>query len=330
MKKLYPLLFCNSKEELKNEKLTNSLNNDSIIANGFLKGNTIDEAIEAYLGNLLGDKTFEYYRGMLPFKTQIIKGKRDGSIIISPSDDIALSRWMELGKPRALFITKAPKNGSLFIGFNKELTAQELFEHFNNKGLHKVMNECEPIEGELYYIEGNVPFSLGQGVEALEIAANSSLQFDILKFEDFSETLDFINREKYIPRYEIPKESNLIVESIQLTKPNQLDPSELESLVALFVVKGKVEISSEYVKSSELEDIKLASKDLILIPHDSNIITITPKTTECELVRIHIKKIEAQLEESHTHDCEHHHCDEEHHHCDDHHCHDDEKHSMYN
>ena len=60
--KLYPFKF---------EDDISVLNSDSIIANGFLAENSIDDVIETYLADLLGPKVLEYYRGELPVTVRI-------------------------------------------------------------------------------------------------------------------------------------------------------------------------------------------------------------------------------------------------------------------
>ena len=305
MNKLYPILLAENLEKLKEGKLSNSLNDSSIVANGFLKGNTIDEAIEAYLGSLLGDSVFQYYKGMLPFEARVISSAKATPVSVSPSDEEAVGRWLSLGKERVFYILKASPESSIFLGFEKDLTAQQLYDLMLKGDIKSAMNECAPEAGEIYYVAPKTPFAIGKGVEVLEISSNSAVTLNIEEHDQFAEALDFINLSKYIPEYEIPENKNLILDTITLTKPNVLSPGELESLVVLFVTAGKAKIS---YKGGE--DISLSKNSLVVVPHDMEEITITPEGANCQMLRAHLKKIELIAQDDDHHHDHHHHCDD--------------------
>lgn len=306
MKNLYPLLLADNKEDVKEKIFSSSLLSTSLIANGFLKGNLLEESIDAYLGNLVGDKVFDYYRGMIPFEIKRRCYKKEMNVTISPSDEIAISRWMCFGKARIFYILNAPEDSTLYIGFQEDVTAQQLYDKMLNGEMKSLMNQCRPFAGELYFIEGNIPFAIGKGVDVLEISYNSPIEMDIENPEIFAEALDFITLNKYIPKYEIPENESLSVETITLTKPNTIAPNLLESCIALFVIKGKVSIyykgsnlttNGDELKTKEDEAIELSSSGLTLIPQELNEITITPKTSECELLRVHLKNLPQIIQE---------------------------------
>ena len=92
MKKIYPLLL-------------DSITPESTAQNGFLKDNSIDDLIETYMGNLLGDKTFNFFQGNLPITVKL--GDKPGHITVSPDDETALPRYGCWGKERMLYILSA-------------------------------------------------------------------------------------------------------------------------------------------------------------------------------------------------------------------------------
>src|SRR6056297_1300312 len=47
-------------------------NNISIVKNGFLKGNALDELIEVYMGDLVGDKVFDKHGHEFPLLIKFI------------------------------------------------------------------------------------------------------------------------------------------------------------------------------------------------------------------------------------------------------------------
>lgn len=310
MNKLYPILLADNKENVKEKKYSATLSDNSLVANGFLKGNTFDEAIDAYLGALVGDKFFQFYKGMLPFETRLISCAKASCVSVSPSDEVAVGRWLCFGKARIFYILKASSESSLFLGFQKDMTAQTLYDLMLKGDIKSAMNECAPEAGEVYYVAPNTPFAIGKGVELLEISTNSPVTLNIEDQDQFAEALDFINLDKNIPEYSVPDESSFILDTINLTKPNVLSPGELASMVVLFVLNGKVTVS---YKGGE--DIALDTHSLIVLPHDMEEVVLTPQGADCQLLRVHLKDLPL-LQEEEEHEHHHHdHCD-----CDDDHC----------
>ncbi len=293
MSKLYPLLLADTKEKIEQKSYSNTLTDNSLIANGFLRGNSFDEAAEAYMGNLLGDKVFRFFKGMLPYEVRLISSDKVGKVSVSPSDEEAVGRWLSLGKDRIFYILKASEDASLFLGFQKDMSAQELYELMLKGDIKSQMNECSPEVGEIYYVKAKTPFAIGKGVEVLEISQNSQVTLNIEESEQFAEALDFINLSKYIPVYEIPDEESVVMDTIILSKPNIFSPSELDSFVSLFVIEGKVSISSDKFSPVELE-----KQSLVILPHDMEDVTITPQSSQCRLLRVHLKGELLSSEES--------------------------------
>ena len=62
-KKLYPFKF---------EADCRILNENSVIANGFLSENSIDDVLDTYLGEIVGNDNFQYYKGIFPMKIKEI------------------------------------------------------------------------------------------------------------------------------------------------------------------------------------------------------------------------------------------------------------------
>ncbi|MBR4980531.1 MAG: hypothetical protein IKY05_03405, partial [Bacteroidales bacterium] len=81
MKKIYPLLFKDSCTE------------NSVALNGFLQDNTLDEIIETYLGNLLGDNVFSFFQGNFPISVEIKREMQRTPIKVSPNNDLSLQRY---------------------------------------------------------------------------------------------------------------------------------------------------------------------------------------------------------------------------------------------
>ena len=61
----------------------------SVVANGFLKGNTLEEILEVYMGDLAGDAVYEKYANEFPLLVKFIDAADRLSIQEHPDDRLA-------------------------------------------------------------------------------------------------------------------------------------------------------------------------------------------------------------------------------------------------
>src|SRR5512138_1892083 len=66
--------------------------NLSIVKNGFLAGNNIEELIEVYMGDITGDAVYEKFGNEFPLLIKFIEAGEDLSIQVHPGNDIAMKR----------------------------------------------------------------------------------------------------------------------------------------------------------------------------------------------------------------------------------------------
>ena len=335
MKKIYPLLL-------------DSMTPESTASNGFLKDNSLDDLIETYMGNLLGDKVFTFFQGNLPVTLEIKeengRNKR-GNIFVSPDDQTALPRYGCWGKERMIYILSAGKDSSIWIGFEKSLTATGIYERCQEGTILEAMNEIAPEEGETFYIRPGVPFCIGKGVKYVDLSQNSPVVFNIEDMEQLVEALDFINLDSYIPEYIAPEDCLFRMERVAITKPQTIAPDQTESFMAIINLDNQTSLRVKDLRGlpetteENFLDLKSNAKDsdsgfMALIPHDIQELTISPsqggENPTSSFLRIYMcnvpeppKEDDAE-EDSHDEHCHDEHCHDEH--CHDGHCHDEHCH----
>ena len=74
--------------------------NISIVANGSLKGHNLQDILETYKADLLGDKNYKRFGNDFPLLIKFIDAKKDLSIQLHPDDDLAKKRHNSSEKPR--------------------------------------------------------------------------------------------------------------------------------------------------------------------------------------------------------------------------------------
>jgi mannose-6-phosphate isomerase len=69
----------------------------SVISNGFLAGNNIEELIEVYMGDITGDAVFEKFGNEFPLLIKLVEASDDLSIQVHPDNSLARERHNAYG-----------------------------------------------------------------------------------------------------------------------------------------------------------------------------------------------------------------------------------------
>ena len=95
--------------------------NISVVSNGILADNDLQELIEVYMGDLVGDHIYEKFGIEFPLLIKYIDANDDLSIQVHPDDETAKERHNAYGKTEMWYIVDAEKDASLVLGFNHEI-----------------------------------------------------------------------------------------------------------------------------------------------------------------------------------------------------------------
>ncbi|NOX47375.1 MAG: mannose-6-phosphate isomerase [Chlorobi bacterium] len=268
--------------------------NQTPIENGFLAGNELNEIVEIYMGDLVGDKIFQKFGNEFPILIKFIDANDWLSIQVHPDDKLALKRHGSLGKTEMWYIMDAEKDAELISGFGKKVDKDGYKEHLKNKALKDIMNFEKVEKGDVYYIPAGRVHALGPGILLAEIQQTSDVTYRIydwdridatgmtreLHTEEALDALDFEVKGKYKTEYDRKKnQTNKLVESpyfitniLQLDQPISKDYSELDSFVVYVCTEGAFKLTYED------EQLEVMVGESILIPAIAGSIGIFPKS----------------------------------------------------
>ncbi|MDR2836273.1 MAG: class I mannose-6-phosphate isomerase [Bacteroidales bacterium] len=270
----------------------------SIINNGFLKNSTIEEAIEIYMGDFVGDRIFDKFGTEFPLLVKIIDAKENLSLQVHPDNEIAYQRHDAWGKSEMWFVLNAEKNASIISGFNKNTDAEEFHESIHRGNPEKLLNKIKVKRGDAFYIPANQPHSLGNGTVVLEIQQCSDITYRLYDYGRTDRELhhdlafDIINYEiTNFPKTEYKKEincSNKIIESeffsvnyLPFINKIDLDYENIDSFVLLFSTHGEFSVDYENVST------KVDTNEIVLIPAELKEITLKTEGL-CEIIEVYI------------------------------------------
>ena len=156
---------------------------ESVIANGFLADNTLNEAIEIYMGELVGDKVFNRYGTEFPLLVKVIDAARDLSIQVHPDDNLAQQRGMPWGKTEMWYVMQATEGARLISGFRRDTTPEEYTAALGAGHIMDLLHSEQPAPGDVYFIPAGRVHALGAGLMVAEIQQTSDCTYRIYDYD---------------------------------------------------------------------------------------------------------------------------------------------------
>ena len=201
MSELYPLKFetvlkekvwgGNALVSRFNKKATGSLhigeswelsavtNSQSVISNGFLAGNNIEELIEVYMGDITGESIFEKFGNEFPLLIKFIEAQEDLSIQVHPNDSLAKKRHNAYGKTEMWYILESKKGSKIYTGFKNGVT-KEIYEEGLSKGRIEDLLNVETVDaGDAFFTPAGRVHAIGAGIVLVEIQQTSDITYRI-------------------------------------------------------------------------------------------------------------------------------------------------------
>lgn len=278
--------------------------NESIIENGYLAGNTLNDLVEVYMYDLVGEKIFNDYGNEFPILVKLIDANDWLSIQVHPDDELAKRRRIGRGKTEMWYVLESDEQAQIITGFNRKMDKSTYLHHLNNNSLKEIMNFETADRGDVFYMPSGRVHALGPGIFLAEIQQTSDTTYRIYDWDRVDDegksrdlhtdlaldAIDFNVYGDYKTRHE-PREDqtvNLVscpyftTNLIQLAKHSlEKEIDALDSFIIYLCVKGSVEIIYPIGK----EDLKAG--EAALIPAIMENIIINPKE-ESEILEVYI------------------------------------------
>ncbi|MBW6490216.1 MAG: class I mannose-6-phosphate isomerase [Lentimicrobium sp.] len=269
--------------------------NQTGIVNGFLAGNELNELVEIYMGELVGDPVYERFGDEFPILVKIIDAADYLSIQVHPDDELAAKRGTGYGKSEMWYIIDADRDSELISGFSQKVDPEIYLHHLENNTLREILNVEKVARGDVFYIPAGRVHALGPGTFLAEIQQTSDTTYRIydwgrvdsegnsreLHVEQALDAIDFNIYDDYKTKYNAKKNgtANLVnspfftTNLITLEQALSKDYSELESFVIYVCVEGAVTL----IHNGETEPkVNLSQGEALLIPANIDRVDIVP------------------------------------------------------
>ena len=156
----------------------------SVVANGMLKGNNLQELIEVYMGDLVGEENFERYGLEFPLLVKYLDCNDRLSVQVHPNDALAEERHNSFGKTEAWYVVDCKPGAAIYLGFkNLELTREEYIAAVAESRLEELLNRVEVHPGDVFFIPAGTVHALGAGIEVVEVQQTSDVTYRIYDWD---------------------------------------------------------------------------------------------------------------------------------------------------
>jgi len=265
---------------------------ETIVTNGFLAENTINELIEIYMAELVGEKNFETFGNEFPLLYKVIDANDDLSVQVHPNDELALERHNCSGKSEMWYIMDAEKDAELILGFNQEMNQTKFLKNLEDKTILDVLARQKVRVGDAYYIPSGCIHAIRKGILLAEIQQTSDITYRVWDWNrvdengnsrelHINESLEAINynaRNDGATRSQgiINGTSSLIkspyfhTNEIAITQGVEKNYTDLDSFVTLFCVKGQGTVIANGIS------VEIKAGELVLIPASVDTVRIFP------------------------------------------------------
>jgi len=277
----------------------------SVVKNGFLEGNDLEELIEIYMGELVGDKVYDQFGLEFPLLIKFLDASETLSVQVHPDNELALEKHKAYGKTEMWYIIEAEKNSELLLGFNQAMNKNLFLDHLQQRTLPEIINKEKAEAGTCYLIPAGRIHAIGKGVLLAEIQQTSDINYRIfdwerrdkeglgreLHLELAKEALDYNYEKKHKTDFEqeLNKTSELVkcpfftTNIIEFDKAQEKDYFELDSFVIYICLDGGFNIDIEGEES-----VSVTKGETVLIPANLKNLILSPKGN-AKLLEVYIQ-----------------------------------------
>lgn len=277
---------------------------DSVVTNGYLKDNTLQEIIGIYLDELIGGKVYEQYGERFPILCKFIHVNDNLSVQVHPDDDHA--EQYDSGKTEMWYVHEATDDAAILLGFNRDTSADEVRALLHENRITDILRRQAVQQGDVAYIPAGRVHALCKGAHVAEIQQNSDTTYRLydynrpgldgklrpLHIEEALRVLDFTGLDEPLLRYEAQMNdaSNLVSDPhfttnlLRLDRPLRRETDELDSFIVYMCVAGKVRIECP---DDDCESVVIGREEAVLIPASLTSVRLVPDG-EAELLETYV------------------------------------------
>lgn len=311
-KKLYPLRFTPleishgwGKERIAIADLGIE---DSVVKEGWLADNSIGDIMDTYMERVSGDGVYGYYGRQFPLLVKFLEIEGELPVHVHADNTIAGQRYDVLGGKEFWYVMNAEDDARIYLGFNKDVSAAELYTRCSDGTVKEILNEIRPEKGDCFTVNPGIVHSAGYGLTIAVIKEASELPFILYgKGEDgkpiqethIADAMDFIDYGRYIlppqttgwhDRKSVPAKladcPEFMISGIGLEEPLHITAGEAGTFMLYICTRGKASVQCRTSGDGQekTSGYTIQEGEAILIPAEVQDYFLVPMEKDTEIL----------------------------------------------
>lgn len=276
----------------------------SVVDNGSLKGQDLDQLIRAYGDRLVGRSVRERFGERFPLLIKFIDAQQHLSVQVHPDDELAMRRHNSFGKTEMWYVVKASPDATLYSGFSRQSNPEDYVRRIADGTIMEVMQEYKVEAGDVFFLPAGRVHAIGAGCFVAEIQQTSNITYRIYDYdrtdasgqkrelhtEQAQDAIDYTLHDDYRTRYtRQPNQPTPLVECryfetnlLELVLPIERDHAMRDSFVIYIVMEGVLSLVDDMGYKLELHQ-----GQSVLVPAEVRSVRLEPKGG-CKLLETYI------------------------------------------
>ena len=285
----------------------------TVVANGSHAGDSLQELLEVYMSDLVGDRVYEVFGNTFPLLIKFIDADDDLSIQVHPDDDYALEHVGTLGKTEMWYVMDSSSEASILLGWKHDMDEETIRQAIVEGNLQDYLKDYAVQRGDVVLLPARTVHAMKKGTIVAEIQENSDITYRLYDYnrcgndgktrplhtENALEVLNMYADTEGVrkcpqqkPIANLVKTPFFTTNRLRVDTAMQRDYAPLDSFVVYLCTSGKLRVQALDALDSEEDDapmcVDVQKGEAVLIPACLNDIVLIPDTT-AEVLEIYVE-----------------------------------------
>ncbi|PHR10969.1 MAG: mannose-6-phosphate isomerase [Aequorivita sp.] len=219
-------------------------NSISEIANGSLKGHTLNWILKNYKEKLVGEKVYQEFGNQFPLLFKFIDAREDLSVQVHPDDLLAKERHNSFGKTEMWYILNVENDSKLIVGFNKEINQKQYIHYLSEGKITEILNTIPINKDDAFVLKPGTVHAIGAGVLLAEIQQTSDITYRIYDWDrpDTNGQMRALHTDLALGAIKFNQSNSKIAYSAVINSPTLISTTD-------FFTVNKLVLSKNYIRN---------------------------------------------------------------------------------
>ncbi|RRD00336.1 type I phosphomannose isomerase catalytic subunit [Prevotella sp. OH937_COT-195] len=240
---------------------------ETVVCDGTMKGRKLNDLVAEMKDKLVGKENYERFGNEFPLLIKFIHARKDLSIQVHPTDEVARRHGYPRGKTEMWYMLDSEPGARIYCGLKRRITREEYCEMVAGDTICDALAEYDVSEDDVFFLPSGRIHAIRSGCFLAEIQQTSDVTYRIYDYkrkdrdgnyrqlhtQKAAESIDYTVEDDYRTHY-VPRK-NMGVTLVEcphfrtsvydLDEPMTLDYSDLDSFVILIALKGNGQVTDE-------------------------------------------------------------------------------------